>query len=87
MLQHSSDKSFCPNTQHYGIRKRPRADVQVMWDLTIGLLGKSCLLRESCLGWEGRLLEAATEAGGKTVGSGSPKARGHAHGRSAKGRR
>jgi len=53
---------------------------------TIGLLRKSCLLRESCLGREGRLLEAAAEAGGKTVGGGSPEARGHAHGGGAEGR-
>ena len=58
-----------------------------MLDLTIGLLRKSCLLRESCLGWEGRLLEAAAEAGGKTVGSRSPEPRRHAHGCGAKGRR
>lgn len=53
--------------------------------LTIGLLGKSCLLRESCLGWEGRLLETATKAGGETVGSRCAKACRHAHRRSAKG--
>lgn len=58
-----------------------------MLDLTIGLLRKGCLLRESCLGWEGRLLEAATKAGGKTVGRGSPKPRRHAHGCRAEGRR
>lgn len=58
-----------------------------MSDLTIGLLRKSCLLRESCLGWEGRLLEAATEAGGKTIGRRRPEARRHAHGCGAKGRR
>lgn len=58
-----------------------------MLALTIGLLRKSCLLRESCLGWEGRLLEAATEAGGETVGSGGAEPSGHAHGRRAKGGR
>lgn len=54
--------------------------------LTIGLLGKSCLLREGCLGGEGRLLEAAAEAGRKTVGGRGAEACRHAQGRSAEGR-
>lgn len=58
-----------------------------MLDLTIGLWRKSCLLRESGLGWEGRLLEAAAKAGGETIGGRSAEARRHAHGGGAKGGR